>query len=231
MRSRDLAAVTIFAALYAAGSFIPGFPIIGLAGSSIEPVRAIEIVYGLLLGPIYGPAAAFLGSVIGNTINGGGSNLFFTPLAAISTFSAACLGRRRVWRIPGWALSAATMIVLIVTWYSTDVGQGAPLYPSLHLLGLAVILVFRGRIADLIHSKDAKKITLGVVLTAFPSTLVGHLLGDLIFIALLHPLPALFMGTLPIAVMERTFLTLLATVVGTPLLILVRRSFPNFERT
>jgi hypothetical protein len=122
------------------------------------------------------------------------------------------------------------MVALITAWYSTDVGQEALLYPSLHLLGLAVILVFRGRIADLIHSKDAKQITLGIALTALPSTLVGHLLGGIIFIALLHPDPALFMSTLPIAVMERALLTLLATVVGAPLLIIVRRSYPNFER-
>ena len=230
MRTRDLAAITIFAALYAAGSFIPGFPIIGLSGSSIDPIRAIEIIYGLLLGPIYGPAAALLGAIVGKTLTGGGNNLFFTPLAAASTFAAACLGRRRVWGIPGWALSAATMIALIAAWYSTDVGRGAPLYPSLHLLGLGVILVFRGRIADLVHNGDVKRVTVGVVLTAFPSTLVGHILGSIIFIALLHPAPALFMSTLPVAVLERVFLTILATVVGAPLLIIVRRSYPNFER-
>ena len=230
MRTRDLAAVAIFAALYAVGSFIPGFPVLGLPGSSIDPVRAIEIVYGLLLGPIYGPAAALLGAVVGKTLTGGGSNLFFTPLAAASTFAAACLGRRQVWKVPGWVLSAATMIVLIVAWYLTDVGQAAPLYPSLHLIGLILILVFRGRIADLIHSKDAKKISIGVAITAFPSTLVGHLLGGIIFIILLHPAPALFMSTLPIAVMERIFLTLLATVIGAPLIIIVRRSYPSFEK-
>lgn len=230
MRTRDLAAVTIFAALYAVGSFIPGFPILGLPGSSIDPVRAIEIVYGLLLGPVYGPAAAFLGAVVGKTLTGGGSNLFFTPLAAASAFAAACLGRHRVWRVPGWAISAATMIVLIAAWYSTGVGREAPLYPSLHLVGLLVILIFRGKIADLVHGNDAKQIGLGVALTALPSTLVGHLLGGVIFITLLQPSPALFMSTLPIAVMERIFLTFLATVVGAPLLILVRRSYPDFEK-
>jgi formate/nitrite transporter FocA (FNT family) len=133
-------------------------------------------------------------------------------------------------RLRARALSAATMIVLIAAWYLTDVGQAAPLYPSLHLIGLIIILVLRGRIADLIHSKDAKKISIGVALTAFPSTLVGHLLGGIIFITLLHPAPALFMSTLPIAVMERTFLTLLATVIGAPLIIIVRRSYPRFEQ-
>lgn len=230
MRTRDLAVVTVFASLYAAGSFMPGFPVIGLAGSSIEPVRAIEIVYGLILGPIYGPVAAFLGALIGQTLTGGGTNLFFTPLAAASTFAAACLGRRRVWKFPGWALSGAVMVAFIAAWYATGVGQQAPFYPTLHMAGLVVILIFRGRIADLVHSKDGKKITLGVGLTAFPSTLIGHILGDLIFIALLNPAPALFMATLPIAVFERIFLTILATVVGVPLLLIVRRSYPNFEK-
>lgn len=177
-----------------------------------------------------GPTAAFLGALIGQTLTGGGANLFFTPVAAASAFAAACLGRRIVWRIPGWVFSATTMIVLLAAWYSTSVGQAIPFYPVLHMLGLAVILVFRGRIADLIHSKDSKKITLGVALTAFPSTLVGHLLGDLIFIALLQPAPTLFMAVLPITVFERTFLTILATVVGVPVLILVRRAYPSFEK-
>lgn len=230
MKTRDLAVITVFAALYTAGSFIPGFPIIGLPGSSIAPVRALEIVYGLLLGPIFGPTAAFLGALIGQALTGG-SSIFFTPLAAVSTFSAACLGRRRVWRIPGWTLSAITLIVLIAAWYSTKFGQAIPYYPILHMLGLAVILIFRDGIADLIHSKDAKQITLGVALTAFPSTLVGHLLGDLIFIALVpQTAPVQFMVILPITVFERTFLTILATVVGVPLLILVRHAYPNFEK-
>ena len=79
MDAKKLALISVFAALYVAGSFLPGFPVIGMPGSKIDAVRALEIGYGLILGPIYGPIAAFLGSVVGKTLTGGGVGLFLTP--------------------------------------------------------------------------------------------------------------------------------------------------------
>jgi hypothetical protein len=230
MDAKKLALISVFAALYVAGSFLPGFPVIGMPGSKIDAVRALEIGYGLILGPIYGPIAAFLGSVVGKTLTGGGVGLFLTPLAPLTAFVAASLGRKRVSKVPGWLIASAVLIIVIAGWYSTETGREAPYYPILHVSGLMVVILFRGKIAALIHSGSSGKVALGVALCGFPATLAGHMLGNLIFIGLFNSPSALFMSILPISVTERLIITLLSTVIGAPLIIVISRVYPDLMR-
>lgn len=183
--------------------------------------------YGPVLGPILGPLAAFLGAIVGKTITGGGFGLFFTPLAPVSAFMAAALSRRDVLKVRGWTLAAGMLLVLITGWYGTQTGRSAPYYPVLHLIGLGIVLVLRGKLADYIHSEDQGRLSLGVALCSFPSTMAGHMLGNLIFISLLRPEPLFFMSILPISAAERVVLTILSTVIATPLLLIVRGLFPG----
>ena len=88
--------MAVLAAVYAVGSYLPGFPMLGLSGSKIDLVRALEIGYGVVLGPVYGPITAFLGAIVGKTLTGGGVGLFFTPLAPVTAFAASMLEEGRV---------------------------------------------------------------------------------------------------------------------------------------
>ena len=225
MGTRMIAIVSILAAVYALGSFLPGFPMIGVPGSRIDLTRSLEMGYGLLLGPIFGPFAAFLGNVVGKVVTGGGSALFFTPLSIVSSLSAAALGRRRVFGVRGWALAAIMLGAVIAGWYGTETGRAAPYYPLLHLTGLGLILVFRGKIADYVRSRD--KVAVGVALSSYPSTLAGHMLGNLIFIVLFNPSPVFFVSILPISVVERIVLTILSIVIATPLIVVLRIIYPS----
>jgi hypothetical protein len=92
---------------------------------------------------------------------------------------------------------------------------------------LAIILLFRDKIGKMIKSEDRAQITKGVLLCSFPSTITGHMLGGLIYLVLLDPAPALFMGILPIAALERIGITIGATIFGTSLIIAVRRVYPE----
>jgi hypothetical protein len=226
MDARKISLITVFAALYAAGSYyLPGFPLVGVPGSKIDATRALEIPYGLILGPLYGPAAAFLGAVIGRVLTGG--NLFFTLPALVTPFVAATMGRRMLAGIRGWMIGAVVLLATIVGWYSTETGRAAPYYPVLHLAGLAVILIFRGRIQALINSGKRERVALGVGLCSFPSTLAGHMLGNLIYIILFNPSPLFFMSLLPVSAVERLVITVAATVVGAPLIIIVSKAYPK----
>jgi hypothetical protein len=118
----------------------------------------------------------------------------------------------------------------IAAWYLTDTGRSIPGYPALHILSVSLILILRGRIPEFIRSTDPKKIALGVSLTALPSTLTGQLLGNVIFIVILGTPGSVYAATLPLAMVERTILMFLAVAVGAPLLVLVRRTYPGFER-
>lgn len=225
--TKKLTLMATLAAVYALGSFLPGFPMIGVPGSRIDIVRALEMGYGFILGPVFGPITAFLGAIVGKVLTGGGVGLFFTPLAPVSAFVAATLSRRNVLNVRGWMVAAAVLTVLISGWYGTLTGRSAPFYPVLHLLGLGIILVFRGRLQDYLKMEDKGRMSLGVALSSFSSTMSGHMLGNLIFISLFAPSPLFFMTTLPVAAFERIVLTILSTVFATPLILVVRILFPE----
>jgi len=59
--------------------------------------------------------------------------------------------------IRGWIVAAAVLGSLILGWYATPIGQEASLYAILHLLGIAIILIFRGWLAAAFEKGDEKK--------------------------------------------------------------------------
>ena len=227
IETKKITLIATLAAVYAVGSFIPGFPMIGVPGSRIDITRSLEMGYGLVLGPVFGPLTAFLGAIVGKLMTGGGVGLFFTPLALVSAFMAAALGRREVFKVRGWMMAAAILIVLIAGWYGMRTGRAAPYYPVLHLAGLGIILGFRGKLSDYSQSRDKGRLGLGVALCSFPSTMAGHMLGNLIFIYLFRPTPLFFMSILPVSASERIVLTILSTMITTPLILVVRSLFPE----
>lgn len=224
MSTKRLTLIAMLASAYAVLSLLPGMPMIGADGSTIDLVRMLEIGYGLVLGPVYGPITAFLGAIIGKLLKGGGFGMFFTPLAAVSAFIAAMLGRGDR---TGWTVSAGVLGVLTAGWFVFEQGRAVPYYIILQVVGLVIILAFREKISEWIKSEDRATITKGVLLCSFPSTITGHMLGGLIFIVLLDPSAAAFIGILPIATLERIGITIGATFFGTSLILAVRKIYPE----
>ncbi|UCD43896.1 MAG: hypothetical protein JSV27_07005 [Candidatus Bathyarchaeota archaeon] len=227
VETKKLTLMAVLAAVYALGSFLPGFPLLGVPGSKIDIVRSLEMAYGFILGPVYGPITAFLGAVVGKLMTGGGFGMYFTPLALVSSFTAACLMRKELLRVRGWMLSAGVLSALIVGWYILPTGRVVPLYPVLHFAALVIVVLLGGRIAEYLRSDDRGKLSIGVALSSYSSTMAGHMLGNLIFIVLLSPSPLFFMGILPVSAAERVVLTALSTVVATPLILILRSAYPE----
>ncbi len=224
MNTKKITLIAMLASAYAALSLLPGMPMIGADGSTIDLVRMLEIGYGLVLGPVYGPITAFLGAFVGKLMKGGGFGLFFTPLAAVSAFIAAMLGRGDK---KGWTIAAGTLGLLTAGWYVFETGRTVPYYPLLQFAGLAIILLFRDKIGKMIKSKDRAEVTKGVLLCSFPATITGHMLGGLLYIVLLNPASSLFVGILPIATLERVGITIGATFFGTSLILAIRKIYPE----
>lgn len=229
---RAIPLISSLAALYAAVSLLPSFPIIGVAGSRISIARSLEMSYGIILGPIIGPLTAFLGAFIGKILSMDFFGIYFTPLAFISSLTAAAMSRYRVFNIRGWIVASFISMIFIISWYATPIGRKAPLYPMPHLIGLIIIITWRDKIAGYIHSGDKTEMVMGVALCGFSSTMTGHMLGNLIFMALLSNIasPSFFMALLPLSVMERLMITLIGTVIGVPFILIVKRNFPNLIR-
>ena len=90
-----------------------------------------------------------------------------------------------------------------------------------------VLLVLRTRISDWIKSEDRGRMSLGVFICSFASTVAGHMLGGLIFIVLLAPDPALFVTLMVVSIIERIGISFGSTVFATSLLITVRKVYPE----
>jgi hypothetical protein len=220
--------MALLGAVYAVASLLPGFPMIGVPGSKIDIARSLEMGYGFVLGPFLGPLTSFLGAVIGKTLSGGGVGLFFTPLAIVSSFIAACLSRNRVYGLHGWKIASLVLGLLIMGWYLTPTGRAIPLYPVLHFGALGVILIFRDKLVENIRSENKMQLIKGVSLASFSSTVAGHMLGNLIFILLFTPNPLFFQTVFPISVIERLVLTAIGTIIAVPLIITIRQLYPEF---
>jgi hypothetical protein len=203
---------------------------IDVPGSRISLTRALEMSYGFLLGPFIGPLTSFVGALVGNTLSGGTSFLY-TPLALISTFIAAVLARNNFFGIRGWMIGAIVDLVLIMGWYITPVGYSIPYYPIPHLIGLLVMVLLGNKIHEYLNSKDRRKLILGALLASYPSTMAGHMAGNLIFIQTVNPSAAYFISLLPISIIERLTITAISTALAAPLLLMTREVFPDlFEK-
>ena len=225
-RSKVIALIAVLAGLYAVGSYLPGFPMLGVPGSKIDLVRALEIGYGLVLGPVYGPIAAFLGALVGKILTGGGVGLYFTPLAPITAYVAANMRVKN-----GWKRSAAFLSLLILAWYIAPLGRRAYLAPILHISGLLILIIFGDRVFRYLRTDNRLKLYLGVFLAGFPSTLSGHLAGNIIYISLFKPAPEFFIAILPVSTVERLLITIIASAIGVPLILAIRLFYPELLRS
>jgi len=160
LSSVEVGFVAIFAALSVVVSkVIPGIPIVGVPDARISLDASLAPIYGIIIGPYLGALAALLGGLIAA---GSVFSILTSFCTAVSAFVAGFLVRRN-WSffgrsLGGWTIAAFTLVLLILGWYSTWVGQQAPFYPILHFFGLLIILVFRGRLAVYFEeSADSKE--------------------------------------------------------------------------
>ncbi|MDI9643794.1 MAG: hypothetical protein QFX35_01085 [Candidatus Verstraetearchaeota archaeon] len=211
------------AAVYAAVSLLPGFPVIGAPGAEIDLARSLEPSYGIALGAALGPLSAFTGAVIGKVVSGEMGGLIFTPLALVSTFSSAAISKKKIFKIPGGALSGSLLLVLIVAWLATPHGQSVPHYAAPHVAAALMALLFGGGISGMLKSESKAKITLGLALVSYIATMTGNMLGNLVFIAAFDPNPLFFLGLFPVMLVERLAISAASTIIGVPLLIAFRK--------
>jgi len=149
LSARDVAFVAVFAALSAiVCEVVPGIPIVGYSGASIKFDASLAPIYGLVIGPYLGFLAGFIGGVV---VADNWFSVFTSFCTATSALVAGLLTQKNYRSgghgIKGWVVATAVLGLLILAWYATWVGQGAPFYPVLHFLGLATILTTRGWLA------------------------------------------------------------------------------------
>jgi len=226
LRTKDLALVCSFASLYAVLWLGPLFPVIGAQGKFFTLATVIAPLIGLILGPYVGAAAASIGGFIGWSITQSGPLFFlsFVPGAAAALFSGLLYNRK-------WTLSAVLYVVLfLVLALYPAIGPGwlFPYFLWFQLTGFVVLASpLRSKAVSYSHRQTSLlELSLGVGVISFIATLFGHIVGSILFQMLYFPtLPQtadywrnLWEALTLLYPLERTLITLSATMIGVPLI-------------
>ena len=242
LKSKDLALISILAALYVIIAALPGIPIIGGKGR-IDLAASIAPVFGILLGPWKGGLTALVGVLLAWLLPPGAPSLHsavFIPAPVLSSLTTGFLTIRELKRLPSWIFASCILGVLIICWYLTWVGRSAPLYPIPHLVALFITIVLgkwlSGSIGEGHGSRVIVKRSLVVPIVSYCGLMADHMYGNLAFITFaglfmplkaIPSLPLIFMSVLPISVIERLLMTLIASIIGVPLIIAYRIVMPQ----
>jgi len=181
---------------------------------------------GLILGPYYGTAAVSMGGFIGWIITQTGpfSFLSFVPSANGALFSGLLYNHKRV-----VSIILYSALLLALAFYPT-IGPAwlYPYYLWFQLAGLIVLASpLRSLAEDFTHKHSSMlELSFGVGIISFAATLFGQIVGSVMFEAMYWATTpqtefwkvVVWQPTTFLYPIERTLITLLATVIGAPLI-------------
>jgi hypothetical protein len=235
--TKQIALITIFAALYAALRLLPAMPMIGVDGYfSLSDI--VAPVYGILLGPYIGGASVMVGTFSAIAMGRPVRFLFMDFLPAlVNAMALGFLMRGKWW--PVVTLNAALLIGFIVNPLTTifiTIGEISIPFFWLHIVAFAVLISPLGRRAgQWIQTLKITKLSAGLTILAFVGTMMQHLMGNILTEVVRGQIldimsPEAFVGMWNIIFFtypwERLVLVIFAVIVGIPLIkVLFKTSF------
>ena len=217
---KGIALIAVFAALHTVLSSLPYTITIGVSGSITLGVVSAPLI-GILLGPISGGISVLIGSVIAMFINPAGAvfgAISFLP-ATIGAFSAGFTIKKKGY------IPAVLILALVLVFYAHPSGLEAMLYPFMHIIAIAVALLFSTKLA--VWSTDMNKIArlgLGVTVAAFVGTLTDHITGSALAIWIFDLPAAVWESIIFIYPVERIVAVIITVAIAIPLYYSLRRS-------
>lgn len=223
MSTVEIALAACFGSLYTAFGVFKIFPIVGQYGQGITAAAVIAPLIGMLFGPLVGGVSTLIGGVISLFIY---SSL---PLSLVSgVFAALTSG------LAFWNRRVLAVVVYLITWlglfFYPVVGPAwlFPIYSWFQLVGL-VILVSPLRLASIksLEKERELKLVFTLFLMALAATLCGQVAGTLTLeVITSSPSDDYFMftwtSTFLLYPLERVTIAAIATVIGAPLVIILR---------
>lgn len=178
--SKNIALISIFAALLVIISRLPGIPRVG-GGGDIELTVVLTPIIGIVLGPWIGGLAALIGNflvwIIPKATVFGLVNLPLGPIAAIVSGALA-----RNDRVANWKLAAALLGILNALWYLTTPGRELFYYPFLHWAAFMLVLLFRERVTEFLKTGTKRVMAFGTGICCYAGIMANHMAGNLIYI-------------------------------------------------
>jgi len=244
-KTKQIALLAVFSALYIVLRFIPFSMLIGPAGGYLSFSDFLAPIIGIILGPYIGGLTVLIGNFgaigFGRAIN-------FPTLFGVGDFvpdfvAALATGflMKRKW-LPVVAINAALLAIFFVepltSFFVTVPGTSISIpFAWLHIAAFIVLLSPLGRWAGrwVATAAKPKLVAVGLVTLTFVATMMQHLAGNLLFevsfgqignppIIPVAAWPAEWTGVLFAYPVERTILIVCAVLVGTPLIWTVRRN-------
>jgi len=230
-RTKIIASIAIFSALYTIMRLIPTIPMIGISGNfSLSDILAP--IYGVILGPYVGGLSVFLGTFLAIAMGKPVSFMFLDFLPA--TINAVALGFliKRKWG-PVILLNAALLLMFFLN-PLTSLFIGPFPFAWVHILAFIILLSPLSRKAvDWIETLNAGEVTKGLGIIAFIGTMIQHLTGNLLFEVVLGQIngvipvdsyPGIWSTIFFVYPWERLALIVFAVIIGTPLIRVLKKS-------
>ena len=234
-RTKQIALLTIFTALYIVLRFIPFSMLIGPTGGFLSLSDFLAPIYGILLGPYFGGLSVILGNFgaigMGRTISFYGLDFLPDFMAAIST-GFLYQNRRSKWAIVV-AINAALLGIFLVNPLTMVFISSVP-FAWLHIVAFIILLSPLSLMAaKWLQTLNYRKVVVGVALFAFMGAMIQHLMGNILFEVVLGQVtgsipsaayPGIWTSVFLVYPVERLILIIAATGIGTPLLYLLNRT-------
>ena len=234
-RTKQIALLTIFTALYIVLRFIPFSMLIGPTGGFLSVSDFLAPIFGILLGPYFGGLSIVLGNFgaigLGRPVSFYGLDFLPDFMAAVST-GFLYQNRRSRWAIVV-TINAALMGIFLVNPLTVVFISSVP-FAWLHIVAFIVLLSPLSLMAaKWLQTVNYKKVVSGVAIFAFIGAMIQHLTGNILFEVVLGqvtnsiPLvayPGIWTGVFLVYPVERLILIVVAIVVGTPLLYLLNKT-------
>jgi hypothetical protein len=243
LRTKTIALMAVFIALYTVLRILPSMPMVGSSGDWFSVSDVIAPIYGLILGPYVGGLSVIIGTftamVFGKPVSF--MLLDFLP-ATVSAVSAGLIVKKK------WMYAIGLNVVLFALFLvhpntsifvDYSIGDTTLTFPFawLHIVALAVLVSPLGRkIGQWVKTKDITKIGVGVALLFFIGTMMQHLMGNLLFETIKAqpigsiPVSAVITGwsiIFPLYPVERLVLIIFGTMIGVALVkVFQTLSFP-----
>jgi hypothetical protein len=244
-KTKLIAIMSIFTALYAVLRIIPTMPMIGSSGNWFSVSDVIAPIYGIILGPYIGGLSVIIGTFLAMAMGRPVIFMFLDFLPATVAAVSAGLLIKRKW-IYAIGLNFVLLVVFLIhpntsVFVDYSIGSTTLTFPFawLHIVALAVLISPLGRkVAQWIKTNDTKRITIGVAILFFIGTMMQHLMGNLLYETILakpignipvESYPANWLLVFPLYPVERLVLIIFGTIIGTSLLKVLKNTLLHME--
>jgi hypothetical protein len=235
-RTKIIASIAIFSALYGVIRLVPLGPIIGLS-QYFSVSDSLAPLYGILLGPFTGGISIVIGTALGWLMGKPVSFLGLDFLPALINTVVIGLLIKRQWK-PVIILNAVLLAMFILSPYSLPMIAipGIFYFPFLwmHIVALIVLISpIRSKAVFWIETLKSTHIPWGIAILAFIGTMIQHLAGNLVYqLVVGQPIGGLTAeGFQPIWTaaffaypVERSALIIITVLVGAPLVRILKKS-------